>query len=191
MGVWDKFGWPLPAFAGLDPVISNPFKKPKHRGVDLMYPREKPGKPDLPWQTKNYEFFPGIPVVSCGPGNVYSIGKSKKGANIIIVDHHNVPGFGPLASMYAHVERIQVKARDVVDRDTILAYGGHTGTDTAHLHFALSVDAADKWGFDPAPLLAKWPYAFSTATPPATVPAEKGNVGWLILLLIAILSSKR
>lgn len=195
----EQFAWPIPEFAGLKPVISNPFDysmvkkkgklRPKHPGVDIMYRREKPGAKNHPWQTKKYEMFTGIPVCSVGPGRVWGVDKK---TGCVIIDHHVVFGFGPLATLYCHLAPpILVKVGDQVETGEILATVGHTNTDIAHLHFAMSTDVKRKWGVDPAPWLASWPYALQPhklrkplPEPPLKPPGEGVDFPWWILLLL-------
>ncbi len=211
MGTWDKFVGPLPAYLDEIPVISSDFAShlrsrargvARGKGVDMAFRRPQAGVPYLPWLTKLYEMWPNVPVVAIGPGHVYSVGKTKKGANIVIIDHHNVEGYGPLASQYVHLaDDIRVKKGDVVKGGTVLGFVGHSGTKFAHLHFALSTSTKDRWGVDPEPLLSQWRVIrVMSSAPRAAVPARHvppavktgKDLGWLIVLLaIAILSSKR
>ena len=190
MGTWDQYAWPVPRFAGVNPVVSNPFRRPDHLGVDIMYPRDAPGEPELPWQTKRFEAFPGVPIMAAGPGNIHTVlpgveGAKHKGGktSVVIVDHHRVPGYGPLATMYLHLAiEPSLKPRQTVTRNTRLGLMSYQGTDTAHLHFAMSTDVTDRWGVDPKPFLKQWPYAFE-AEPMKTPPSDWG---WLLLLGLAI-----
>ena len=196
MGTWDQWSWPLPDYQGRAPVISSGFKRPKHLGADIMYQRLEPGEPDLPWVTKRFEMPRGLPILAVGPGNVWSVTRGKKGQQIIIVDHHTVAGYGPLATMYIHGDFAVVKKGDVVKAGTVLARVSHSGTNIAHLHFACSTDVKDKWGVDPATLLSQWGPPRKMVMPMKGKPKAKAKVGkdigWLIVLVvIALLSSKR
>jgi murein DD-endopeptidase MepM/ murein hydrolase activator NlpD len=193
VATWDKFVQPLPRFLDEPPVVSNPFAWPKHKGVDLMYARPEPGVPYKPWVSERYEMWPNVPVVAVGPGDVWSVGKSRKGANVIIVDHHNVEGYGPLASMYVHLDNdIRVKKGDPVKAGTVLGFVGYTGTSLAHLHFALSTDVKKKWGVNPEALLSQWRLTTVTVSKAPVRPQVGRDLGWLIVLVaILVLSRKR
>lgn len=198
MGIWDKWAWPVPDFQGRSPVVSSGFNdemvlkdtgymRRKHSGVDIMYQRLVPGEQILPWMSKLYEAWPGIPVVAVGPGDVWTVKETAKGAKVIVIDHHNVPGYGPLATAYIHVTDVQVKKGDKVEAGTLLAYMGHTGTKLAHLHFMTSTDKKDMWGVDPETLLAEWGPPTEIERPAEVKPQKTGDMGWLILLLAILL----
>jgi hypothetical protein len=158
---------------------------PKHLGADYMYKRPEPGKPLLPWVTKRFEMWPEVPVLAVGDGDAWSVGRNAKGSNIVIIDHHNVPGFGPLASMYIHLQDdIRVKAKQPVKAGQVIGFVGHTGTSIAHLHFALSTDVKNKWHLDPEPIVNQWKLVSSQLSPAGKPKKQTGkDLGWLLVLL--------
>ena len=120
------------------------------------------------------------------------------GPGSVVIDHHNVPGYGPLATWYRHLDDIKVSARQPVEAGSLLGYMGHVDTDLAHLHFATSTNTADKWGVDPATLLSQWKAAGSSPhtpmQPPPSTPTQPEvfrDVPWLLILLAIALLSQR
>lgn len=87
-----------------------------HNGVDFAKPRG----------ANIYAVAPGL-VVHAGPQGGYG--------NTVIIAHS-----GTLSTLYAHADRILVKAGDYVDRGQVIALVGDTGLATGpHLHFEVRV----------------------------------------------------
>ncbi len=78
----------------------------------------------------------GTEVYATGNGRVSRISKEKTGyGNRIEIDH----GFG-YTTMYAHLEKFNVRMGQKVNRGDIIGFVGNTGTSTApHLHYEVHV----------------------------------------------------
>lgn len=80
----------------------------------------------------------GTPIVSPAPGRVLDAGDFFFNGNTVFVDH----GLG-VVTIYCHLDRIDVKARDTVDKGTPLGQVGATGRVTGpHLHWGIAVNRA-------------------------------------------------
>jgi len=178
---------PLPLWDGLQPLVSNEFRAAdgddgrRHLGADLMYKRPVPGKRKLPVYTPTY-FMPGepdddeVPVFSPFDGKVWSITYSKSGMMLLKIDHGNVPGIGPLLTMFLHGRKPVVKPGWRLRAGDPTHTVGKSGTDTNHSHAEFLLTARPRrypaprradgyaepstdlhWPTDPAPFLARMP----------------------------------
>jgi murein DD-endopeptidase MepM/ murein hydrolase activator NlpD len=79
----------------------------------------------------------GTDIYATGNGVVSSVMTSKRGlGNNIIIDH----GFG-YVTIYAHLERFNVRAGQKVQRGDIIGYVGSTGMSLApHLHYEIKIN---------------------------------------------------
>jgi murein DD-endopeptidase MepM/ murein hydrolase activator NlpD len=108
---------------------SDPFhgRNQKHKGIDIAAPR-------------------GAPIQPLRPGTVLSAGKRGGFGNVVVVDH----GDG-LTSLYAHCDKLKVKAGDSVGAGDVIATVGSTGRSTGpHLHLEVHRDGR---AIDPAQAL--------------------------------------
>ncbi len=102
-----------------------------HWGVDVMYKKVSTGKHLEPTEDKYGNFCPaGISVLSIGPGTVWSVNRGN-----VLIDHHNVPGFGPLTSWYQHMNEALVEKGDQVVAGDPIGICGTVYTNLRHLHF--------------------------------------------------------
>ena len=75
----------------------------------------------------------GTPVVAVGAGRVKAVGHSERAGNFIKLAH--AAGY---ESAYLHLDRVHVKAGDVVAANDVIALSGNTGRSTGpHLHYEL------------------------------------------------------
>jgi murein DD-endopeptidase MepM/ murein hydrolase activator NlpD len=99
-----------------------------HKGLDLAAPR-------------------GMKVVSALPGTVISAGYQSGYGNSVVIQHT-----GGLQTRYGHLDKVNVKAGDVVASEEVLGTVGNTGRSTGpHLHFEVirlgkQVDPASELG---------------------------------------------
>ena len=81
----------------------------------------------------DYKVPTGTPVFSSAPGVVSFMGIRSGYGNTIIIDHPD-----NFQTLYAHLDKFNVKSGDSVDLKTIIAYSGNTGKSTgSHLHFSI------------------------------------------------------
>jgi murein DD-endopeptidase MepM/ murein hydrolase activator NlpD len=124
--------------------------RPNHWGVDIMYrrhgvdggPQER--YPDghrfaglrrakSPVYSHAWYCPRGIPIYAVGPGTVWSVNWGAN--NNVKIDHHNVAGFGPLATWYQHCYDIFVRPGDEVAAGDTIGIVGEGSSDLIHLHF--------------------------------------------------------
>jgi murein DD-endopeptidase MepM/ murein hydrolase activator NlpD len=79
----------------------------------------------------------GTDVYATGNGVISSVQSSQRGlGNNIIIDH----GFG-YTSIYAHLDRFNVRKGQKVQRGDVIGYVGNTGTSVApHLHYEIKLN---------------------------------------------------
>ncbi|MDH5387961.1 MAG: M23 family metallopeptidase, partial [Gammaproteobacteria bacterium] len=92
----------------------------------------------------------GTPIIATADGTVIDAGDFFFSGNMIFLDH----GQG-IISLYAHMDRIDVKPGDIVKQGQLIGAVGSTGRATGpHLHFAVF---ANKVLIDPIYMLPKHP----------------------------------
>jgi murein DD-endopeptidase MepM/ murein hydrolase activator NlpD len=105
-----------------------------HKGVDLAAPE-------------------GMKVVAALPGTVISAGYQSGYGNSVLIQHAD-----GLQTRYCHLQKVNVKAGDVVTSEEVVGTVGNTGRSTGpHLHFEVirmgkQVDPASEFGFQIADL---------------------------------------
>ena len=127
----------------------NPDRK-NHWGVDIMYRRHDnddgpqkrypPGHRYAGMRMRDPIVYSplwycpyGVECVAVGPGTIWS---ANWGANNNIkIDHHDVPGYGPLCTWYQHLHDIYVKPGDEVKAGDVIGIIGAGSSDLIHLHF--------------------------------------------------------
>jgi murein DD-endopeptidase MepM/ murein hydrolase activator NlpD len=78
----------------------------------------------------------GTPVYSVSSGRVIKAGRDGGWGNVVEIQHEN-----NFVTQYAHLNRIQVRQGQNVNRGTVIGTVGSTGVSTgAHLHFGLRVN---------------------------------------------------
>lgn len=82
----------------------------------------------------------GTDIYSTGNGTISAVNSSKRGlGNHIIIDH----GFG-LTSIYAHLDRFNVRVGQKVKRGDVIGFVGNTGTSVAaHLHYEIKLNGVN------------------------------------------------
>jgi regulator of replication initiation timing len=124
----------------------------------------------------------GTPIYPAAPGRVMLLefaSNGGAGGNVVKIRHND----GTI-TVYAHCDQMLVKVGQNVDRSTVIATVGKSGSSTGpHLHFAYWTGAAH---VDPIPFMDFKDYAKSqvTAPPPVQAPRIEGdfylvrNGGW-------------
>lgn len=144
--------FPLSAFAGRLPVISNPMRLPKHKGVDVDF-RAIPSDP--PWSGKNDErrtrgyYFPpaGVVVVRAAAPGIVRISHELKNGGSVRVAHP-----GGWSTLYLHLhQRLVDVGQEVAAGEPIGTAGVPGPGQFGHLHF--EVRQSGEVPSDPAPLL--------------------------------------
>jgi murein DD-endopeptidase MepM/ murein hydrolase activator NlpD len=129
--------WPLdgPVTAGYGPRLLPPVGSPIHNGMDVFA-------------------LPGTPVVSAGEGVVRTATSHQVLGNVVVVDHQPDDAGQRVATVYAHLERIDVEVGDRLAAGDQLGAVGATGSTAAgpHLHFEVLVNdqPVDPRGWLPA-----------------------------------------
>jgi len=157
--VWDGWVYPVPELrSGLTPDVSsgfaqygkgpNKFDRPNHWGVDVMFRRHmNDGGPPVRqdrhgrwWGPKEagthskFWYCPNsVDILCVGPGTVSRVNYGAN--NNVLIDHHNVPGFGPLATWYQHMHEIFVEEGDQLEAGEVIGTIGKGSSDLNHLHF--------------------------------------------------------
>jgi murein DD-endopeptidase MepM/ murein hydrolase activator NlpD len=135
--------WPVPDMPDNRALISNPFRRPVHRGVDIMY-RGVGGDYFAPVDT---------PIVAARPGTIWSAEHTARGFGVV-VDHG-----APFATFYQHLQEIDpwVRKGAAVSVGHRMGLMGADPTDPElirHLHFEVWWRGAGESAVDPAPMLA-------------------------------------
>ena len=162
---WEGWVWPVAITDGREPVVSDKYQLYKsadhraHSGADIMF-KKRPG--DAPERIRHdasllYIAPEGTKILATGPGKIWSTGSSERGLNILI-DHGNVPGFGPMTTWYQHLASFarSWKKGDRVQPGTVLGDMGYStadGEQLRHLHFEIRNPTSP---IDPAPYLKLW-----------------------------------
>jgi murein DD-endopeptidase MepM/ murein hydrolase activator NlpD len=163
------FVWPIAAWNGRAPVISDGFtsRRPggRHNGVDLMFKR-RPTDPfgvGTPNGSKGYVMPDNVAALAAADGVVRSAKNTSRGFAIVI-DHG-----GRISTFYTHLERLLVPATNPrshgkprVKAGQPIGIIGFSPADAAklkHLHFEIWQSAADSkvTKLDPAALMKVWP----------------------------------
>jgi hypothetical protein len=157
--------WPLPAWNGRAPMISDGFDSPRpgyprHGGVDLMYPRlatdsYRPGSSN---GSKAFVMPDGTKVLAAADGVVWSALRTPQGFAVVI-QHAK-----PYATFYTHLEQLFVartargSSNERVRAGQPIGIVGASPLDAEHLkhlHFELwNGGAKDK--LDPALAMRSW-----------------------------------
>lgn len=102
-----------------------------HWGIDVMYKKDSTGRHHYPDEDKYGNFCPaGINVLSVGPGTIYAVHQGN-----VLVDHHDVKGYGPCTTWYQHMNEALVEVGDEVEAGQAIGICGTVFTDLRHLHF--------------------------------------------------------
>jgi murein DD-endopeptidase MepM/ murein hydrolase activator NlpD len=82
----------------------------------------------------------GTDIYATGDGTIASVISSKRGlGNHIIINH----GFG-YSSVYAHLDRFNVRAGQKIKRGDVIGFVGNTGTSVApHLHYEIKLNGVN------------------------------------------------
>lgn len=133
--------WPVGDLGSSWPaVISQEFRPPSHKGVDLMY--RQAGKWVAPV---------GTPIYAARDGVVWSSGETARGSNVVL-DHGP-----PWATFYQHLATLDVVKGQRVRAGQKIGTMGADPTDPQglrHLHFETWYKGAGDHAVDPAPMLA-------------------------------------
>lgn len=157
--IWKGWVYPIPILpGGHEPVVSSGFAqygkgpnakgRPNHWGADLMYLRH-PDDEGPPVRKDKYDRWTGgrmppthsvrhycphgTDVWAAGPGTVWSTGYDEKRGLSVTIDHHNVPGFGPLTTWYQHLHEVFVEKGDELEAGELIGTLGESSL--VHLHF--------------------------------------------------------
>jgi len=145
----DGWVWPVPTL--MDPdgrvlpaAISQEFRPPSHKGVDIMY------RDDGKWTAPE-----GTPIIAAHDATVWSTGETARGHNVVL-DHGP-----PWATFYQHLVSLApgiVKGARVRAGDH-LGFMGADPTDPQglrHLHFETWYKGNGDAAVDPAKAMAAW-----------------------------------
>jgi hypothetical protein len=162
----DGFVWPVPAWKGRQPVISDGFHsmrgERRHNGVDILFKRLptdtfRPGSPN---GSRMFVMPDGIEAIAAADGELWSALWTSHGFAVVI-DHKPLP----FSTFYTHLERLLVpptspgtKTKRKIRAGEPLGIIGYSPLDAAklkHLHFALW-RGGPKDPIDPAPEMKKW-----------------------------------
>jgi murein DD-endopeptidase MepM/ murein hydrolase activator NlpD len=154
---FEDWVYPMPILDGIVPDVSSGFGKDgkgnkgrkNHWGSDVMYRRhdDDDGPQELYPRGHKYAglrrqkspiYSPAwycprdVPIYAVGPGTVWSVNWGAN--NNVKIDHHNVPGFGPLCTWYQHCYDVLVKKGDEVEAGDVIAIVGAGSSNLNHLH---------------------------------------------------------
>lgn len=143
--------FPLSAFEGRLPVVSQGFRGSRHKGVDIDY---RAAASDPPWSGRNDErrtrlfYFPpaGVVIVrAAAPGIVRLSHERVNGGSIRI-------GHGAFSTLYLHLAKRSVVPDERVEAGQPIGLAGVPGQGQfGHLHF--EVRGPGETAVDPVPLL--------------------------------------
>ena len=144
-----------PGFAYSGEPVDRPVRKAKSGGLEFSWPVKKIKinrgfKP--PYRGKKHfglDLGGGLntPILSSHPGVVIYAGQGYRGyGKVVIVEYDD-----SWATLYAHLNRIKVRAGEILGRGQVLGLMGRTGRSTGvHLHFEIIYKKAP---IDPLKLL--------------------------------------
>lgn len=144
--------FPLSAFAGRMPVVSQEMRGARHKGVDIDY---RALATDPPWPGKNTEqrtklfYFPppGTVVVRAAADGIVRISHERSNGGSIRIAHGNAQ-----ATLYLHLARRLVVPEERVKAGQAIGYAGvPRDGEFGHLHF--EVRGPGETAVDPVPLL--------------------------------------
>jgi hypothetical protein len=168
MGTADRWVWPVPAFEGYRPVVSDGWgsirRSPdgtarSHLGADIMFRRRSAAdrSAEFPAGTaggSKAHFMPsGVVALGAADGVVRFAAVTRRGSTVVI--RHA----GGWSSYYTHLESLRVAVGDAVRAGQPIGIVGHDPTDPRglrHLHFELWRGHKRSGAIDPAPYLAAW-----------------------------------
>lgn len=144
--------FPLSAFAGRLPVVSQGIRGDRHKGVDIDF---RAIASDPPWSGKNDEqrtkncYFPppGVVVVRAAAPGIVSISHQRSNGGSVRIAHP-----GQLSTLYLHLAQRLVDVGDEVAAGQAIGTAGVPGPGQfGHLHF--EVRGPGETPRDPVPLL--------------------------------------
>jgi hypothetical protein len=161
-----RWVWPVPAWNGRAPVVSDGFGSPRpggvtHAGVDIMFRRQPTDAfaAGTPNGSRQYVMPDNITALAAADGRVWSAMQTPRGWAVVI-DH----GPLPYATFYTHLEKLlvaptapnkggqRVRAGDPLG---IIGFDPLTGASLKHLHFELW-RGGPKDAIDPAAVMKTW-----------------------------------
>jgi len=124
----------LAAIPAIKPVANKSLKKMASGYGYRIHPIYKVRK--MHWGT-DFSAPTGTPIYATGDGKVTTYKRSRSGyGRHIVIDH----GFG-YKTLYAHMNKIEVRRGQRVKRGDVIGYIGSTGSSTApHLHYEVMKD---------------------------------------------------
>lgn len=157
---WAGWVYPVAITDGRIPEISDKFQDHvsedhrMHTGVDICFRKREGDPPGRVRHTATLHYISpeGTAILAAGPGKIWSTGETERGKNIL-VDHGDVPGFGPMCTWYQHLASFERewKKGDVIAAGDLLGRMGYStldGEQFRHLHFQIH-NPTDP--IDPAP----------------------------------------
>jgi murein DD-endopeptidase MepM/ murein hydrolase activator NlpD len=161
--------WPVPVYQGRRPVVSSGWGAPRddgarsHKGVDVMYPRQRGElpeyKPGTPSATEDHFLPSNIPAVAVAAGRVKFAARTRRGYSVII-DH------GDDATYYTHLVNLFVPEADDWRGTARVEAGaplGIIGGDPSrgpgalkHLHFEIWRGGKRSGAINPLPAMRHW-----------------------------------
>lgn len=178
--------WPLLAWNGRNPVISDGWGSPRdggtrmHKGADVMYRRRWESELLATYPARvphsKWHFMPaGTLVVAAGDGVIWSAERTARGF-AIVVDHGR-----PWATFYQHLSALLVPIRAAGPGGMRVRAGqpiGIVGADPtnppghaiAHLHFEIWRGGDGSSAIDPQPILTRLPVLLAPTVGAPTAP---------------------
>jgi hypothetical protein len=162
-----RWVWPVHAWSGRSPVISDGFNSPRagyprHGGLDIMFKRlpSDPFKAGTPNGSKLFVMPDDIAVLAASDGVVWSAMPSGHG-NAVVISHPSAK----VATFYTHLDKLLVKptargeSKQQVRAGDVIGTVGFSPLDPQkikHLHFELWLGGpADQ--VDPTNVIRSWP----------------------------------
>lgn len=163
--------YPVEAWGGYRPTISQGYHPPEHEGVDIMFRRDgnEGSFPLGSGSTKNYFMPDGVAVCAAADGVLWHAGRISNGFRVFL-DHGKALGV-PACTLYLHLATLDVPEVQGGAGGIRVKAGQRLGTVGAspldgehvkHLHFEIwsrtdGGPITDKSHIDPAPHLAGAP----------------------------------